>query len=249
MYDLPSHVSTPAIVRAAPDLVDRAQDLRVGKFKLSYREGAVPMGAFFRRSLVVNFADAASASSTSATNTYTSRNLGTPHPTRIMLVMVQNGGAANITSVTVAGVSATLLYRPGNNQTEPEWWTASVPTGTTGNVVITMASGAAGHNWAMYAVNNWSGTLDASISTTTAVANPSLSITGKAGGVILASCKNNGTTSISTKSNWQIEDYANTGTATAVTVLVGRTYCQTTGSRTLSVTTTDVSRMSLIAIS
>jgi hypothetical protein len=77
--------------------------------------------------------------------TFSSQNFGTVDSTRQLIAaiaMQPNGGATVPSAVTIGGVSATLVpssHSAGN--VDVSQWIASVPTGTSGNVVITFGGG------------------------------------------------------------------------------------------------------------
>ena len=102
-----------------------------------------------------------------ATYTFSGMDLGAPDAKRTILVGVSSqavttGGRP--TDVTVAGVSATQRVSQGPNP-YLEFWTASVPAGTSGDVVVTHAGTIVSCRvaiWGMYrfdspVVNDWDG--------------------------------------------------------------------------------------------
>lgn len=81
--------------------------------------------------------------------TFTSRALGAAQADRRIIVgasMRVAGTTTTLNSITVAGISATQVVSApnttGGNLTLTELWIADVPTGTTGNVVVTYSSAA-----------------------------------------------------------------------------------------------------------
>ena len=102
----------------------------------------------------VELSHTANAVSTSDLTTYTfsSQALGAAHSNRKILVGIVATDAGNdtvVSSVTVGGVSASLetdgsttaraINISDGNSHVAEFWIASVPTGTTGDVVVTMS--------------------------------------------------------------------------------------------------------------
>ena len=78
-----------------------------------------------------------------ATATFSGVPLGVEHATRHIVVGVASGNSNTVypSSVTVAGVSATLLAQTSTASTlNTSLWIAAVPTGTSGNVVVTNPS-------------------------------------------------------------------------------------------------------------
>lgn len=83
----------------------------------------------------------------SNTYTFTARALGTAQADRRIIVALSMrvaGTTTTVSSVTVAGISATQVVSSpnngGGNTTLAELWVAAVPTGTTGDVVITFSA-------------------------------------------------------------------------------------------------------------
>ena len=80
------------------------------------------------------------------TYTFSSQNLGTAAPDRHIIVGVaarKGGSATTISSVTVGGVSATIVDQYSNSDSNSNISgiaIASVPTGTTGDIVVTFGA-------------------------------------------------------------------------------------------------------------
>jgi hypothetical protein len=106
------------------------------------------------------------ASVSSGVGTVSSASLGTPDATRVIAVAILTiSGTTNITvdTVTVGGISAAAQKQSINNGANPhthaEIWTASVPSGLAGNIVVTTSSSATSQvNVAVYALYTSSGT-------------------------------------------------------------------------------------------
>jgi hypothetical protein len=86
--------------------------------------------------------------SSTATFTFTTRSLGTADSTRQMIAAVSlqpNGGVVDPASVTIGGVSATLVASSNSSSgvTDVSQWIASVPAGATGSVVVSMGGNTA----------------------------------------------------------------------------------------------------------
>lgn len=76
------------------------------------------------------------------TYTFSNQSLGVAASDRKIIVGVAgDGGTAAVISVTVAGVSATNVVAAFNSTGHSEIWIADVPTGATGDVVVTFGSG------------------------------------------------------------------------------------------------------------
>ena len=85
------------------------------------------------------FLGAASPASAATTHTFAAMPLGSAVADRTILVCVVT--QATISSVTVAGVAATRdIEHSGGSSTRASLWRATVPTGTNGDVVVTIGS-------------------------------------------------------------------------------------------------------------
>jgi len=144
---------------------------------------------------VVTGSFASSGVSTADLSAYTFSGvaLGTAATNRHIVVAAATGtaSAADVSSLTVGGVSASLVVRAsGSDHTRSELWIASVPSGTTGDIVITWSGtkdrcGYAA--WAMYGAS-----ASASDTATDADTTPSQTIDVPAGGYLIAAFSGNG---------------------------------------------------------
>jgi hypothetical protein len=125
----------PAIIRPAGAGLAREAHLAT-LFPIFVPSGKLPTLAF---------TDTDSSSSDVSTYTFTSASLGTAGATRHIIVGFAAGQlGANLNapnSCTIAGVSATLVISDpvGTGLSWRQFWIAAVPTGTTGNIVLTRA--------------------------------------------------------------------------------------------------------------
>lgn len=95
----------------------------------------------------VSFLQATSITSTTSTYTFSSQNLGTAAADRYIFVIVHGRAtgtsALSVSSVTVGGVSATIAVQQTGkedvNSSQSAIALAAVPTGTTGDIVVTMS--------------------------------------------------------------------------------------------------------------
>lgn len=95
------------------------------------------------------------SNSTTGTTTFSSVGLGTAHSSRFIIVGVQFdiNAATTVSSVTVAGVSATKVTSSVSGAWYGiEMWGASVPTGSTGDIVVTTS---ASHQYAMHVIGTY----------------------------------------------------------------------------------------------
>lgn len=119
--------------------------------------------------------------------TFASSSLGTASWDRRIIVAVATANSTRaISSVTVAGITATInvTYEGGGDNNTTAIVTAWVPTGTTGDIVVTLTGGTNPNCivgwWAAYGL-----TSNDAINTTTdavATATPTLTLTTKPGG-------------------------------------------------------------------
>lgn len=95
---------------------------------------------------ISSFLQGAESASDLTTYTFSSQNLGAADSGRYIVVGIgaRSTGLLNVSSVTVAGVSATevIQQRSANNQNVTALYIAAVPTGTSGDVVVTLSAGA-----------------------------------------------------------------------------------------------------------
>ncbi len=116
--------------------------------------------------------------------TFSGHAIGVADTNRKVVVIV-NGAAAGVavSTLTIGGVSATSVVGPVNNTMKLEMWQAIVPTGTTGDIVVTWGSGNIRCGIGVFAVF---GAASAASATATSTADPmSASITIPGGGVCI----------------------------------------------------------------
>ena len=99
-------------------------------------------------------------SSGAAIQTFSSVALGTAASDRRVVVVVGIGHvSATLASVTVGGVSGSLIRRQdGSDSMDTEIWLATVPTGTTGDVVVTQGAASNAGGMAVYTMHGASAT-------------------------------------------------------------------------------------------
>lgn len=176
---------------------------------------------------------AAGGMTTSPNNTYTatSQALGTAAASRNMYVIIHSTSAnvstvGDVTAVTIAGISATKVYTNfATSNAGDTIWTAPVPTGTTGNLVINRVTG----NgfivvlWSMFAVYDVFITLNPTVTRGT-VADPSVASITKAdhGSVLCWAAATNTSTSFTwtnaTKTADQLAGVSNTSRISAAII-------------------------------
>lgn len=118
--------------------------------------------------------------------TFSSLNLGTANSTRKIVVFVtaRLATATTVSSVTVAGNSATVIGGNSSSQDYRSAWIVDVPSGTSGNVVVNWAASATRCCVICYALYNSTALYGSSF-----VANTStLSIATPSGNSVVISC-------------------------------------------------------------
>lgn len=122
--------------------------------------------------------------------TFSSQNLGTADAARYIIVGIgARWGAAptSVTSVTVGGVSATEVVQLGPAGNVAAIYIAAVPTGTTGDVVVTLSDTMLRCVIHLYRVVNIA-SATASDTDSNAAATPTMSIDVPAGGFAVGVC-------------------------------------------------------------
>ena len=131
----------------------------------------------------VTFTDSSVNSGSATAYTFSSQAIGTASSDRVVAVGVSAGNsAAGINTLTVGGVSAVKAI-DATNSTETELWYASVPSGTTADIVVTFSSskGRCGIGvWALTGVTGVGATNTSTSSTAT------LTVSGKTKDIVLA---------------------------------------------------------------
>jgi len=99
---------------------------------------------------------AATTGTSSTTFSFTSLSFGTPHTTREIFVSISfwNAASRSVSSASIGGVSATVLYTLYARNCGVALIRASVPTGATGTVSITMNGSTNNCSIAVYRVVN-----------------------------------------------------------------------------------------------
>ncbi|MBN9497866.1 MAG: hypothetical protein J0H39_14005 [Alphaproteobacteria bacterium] len=134
------------------------------------------------------------------TYTFSSLSLGAADATRRIVVAIAGqrlGSPAEVSSVTVAGISASRVkvQQTGNgNDHTVELWAAAVPTGTSGNVVVTFNTGHLRCSVSVFRLLDAAATAHATSSATNSSAAVSAAIDIPADGVAIAAAYDNGNT-------------------------------------------------------
>lgn len=134
----------------------------------------------------VVYRDVDGTNGATSSRTYTAMDLGTAASDRRIIVGVGSRAASaiTVTSVTVQGISATQIVAVANGNTNADIWLASVPTGTTGDVVITFSASSARQGCAVWSMTGASSGTAHDTGSSTA-ANPTDTINCPANGAIV----------------------------------------------------------------
>jgi hypothetical protein len=131
----------------------------------------------------VTFTDSSVNSGSATAYTFSSQAIGTASSDRVIAVGVSAGNSpAGVSTLTVGGVSAVKAI-DATNSTETELWYASVPSGTTADIVVTFSSGKGRCGigvWALTGVTGVGATNTSTSSTAT------LTVSGRTKDIVLA---------------------------------------------------------------
>jgi hypothetical protein len=174
----------PAIILPAPEIK------RPVKFWPAYLPGiampfapasvaTTPVSSAFRTS-AVNSAD-------QTTYTFTAQDIGAAAATRRVVVVVgaSAGGAVTLSSATIGGVSATIHVNV-NDFPHISIISAQVPTGTTGDVVVTFSAGVQDAGIGVYRMINEGSSSPFATASVSASTTPSVSIDVPTNGSLFA---------------------------------------------------------------
>jgi len=88
----------------------------------------------------VNWQTSATSGASGSSYTFSSQALGSAASDRYVIVSVGLGAnSATVSSMTIGGVSATSVVAASGGHHNASMWIANVPTGTTGDVVLTLS--------------------------------------------------------------------------------------------------------------
>ena len=110
--------------------------------------------------VTVTYADSAADATNLTTYTFSGRALGTPSPSRQVVVgAVSPGTTTQVSSVTIAGNAAASVIDAGAVNPAPSLWKVSDSTNATGDIVVTFAAGVSRCAIIIYEVHNASTTV------------------------------------------------------------------------------------------
>lgn len=139
--------------------------------------------------VAITFTDAAADTApASATVTFSARSLGTASSDRLIVVGASGGNSTEEpTALTVQAISATKAVGTNDaDQSGAGIWVASVPTGTTGDIVITYPTKPPNAGivvWAMTGANSTASSTATDITATASALSASLTINASGGAV------------------------------------------------------------------
>lgn len=119
------------------------------------------------------------------TVTFTGASLGAARSDRRIAVLISHSSSNVLSTVTIGGVSASQVVQTNNSTVRATIWIATVPSGTTGNIVITCASNLAAVVMGVHAIYGLRSST-ATATATDAIGPTDLSIAVEARGIVLA---------------------------------------------------------------
>jgi hypothetical protein len=140
-----------------------------------------------------SYRNAYGSASNLTTYTFSNSDIGDPSPDRYIVVYgsayTGSGGTTrSVSSVTIGGVTANLDYSSGAVALPTFFAKALVPTGTTGNVVVTFSAGVVNCAIAVYAVYGLKSTTAVDSDAGTLASGASLTLDTEQGGMIFGGC-------------------------------------------------------------
>jgi len=168
------------------------------------------------------------------TYTFSSLSLGSADSTRKIIVFIsaRNITARTVSSVTVAGVSATAVAGNVNSQDLVSSWIASVPTGTTGDVVVTMSGAATRCGVNIYRLVNSTGLSASALP----VASTNYNITTPSGNSVVAAMTADTGSGHSTNIVWTgLTEDVDSNWSTNIQTSTASGSFSTSGSKTISI--------------
>lgn len=138
--------------------------------------------------MALSFLQVAKDSTDLITYTFSTQSLGSAAADRFIICAVtgraSDGGARTISSVTIGGVSATINAQVDTSGTSTGIVCAAVPSGTTGDVVVTWSDTMTDANIALYRCTGLSSAT--ALATATSAADPGVgTVIIKTGGIII----------------------------------------------------------------
>ncbi len=132
--------------------------------------GSLNAALFGGGAVIATFTDSDTQVAVQSAFTFSAQSLGTAAPNRQIVVCFSGrDGTRTGSSLTIQGVAASLVVRQQNAGGTSEIWSAFVPTGTTGDIVVTWSGNQARTGIGVYALY---GALSTAHATYTSTATP-----------------------------------------------------------------------------
>lgn len=205
---------------------------------------ALILGTFFitteEASAAITFAYETTLASTSDLTTYTfaGADIGTADTARCVIVSALSrkaGAAHTLSSMTIGGVSATIIQNQNNTVTNSDTAAlaaAIVPTGATGDIVVTWSTGVLRTQIGIWTAINTDNCTTPSDSDASTAADPSVTLTIPAGGVAVGS----GLSAAASSATWTgMTENFDTTLESFVTVTGASTSTPATGNLTVTI--------------
>lgn len=204
--------------------------------------------AFIRSAPATTVTYVGNSISATDSNTYTfsSLSLGNPAPNRSILVGFVSRSASTFTatSMTVDGVTATILYQQQSAGSVSGFALARVPSNTTGNVVVTFGGTMVTAGVAVWVVGNLQATTPFASTTWTTTKTGTLNVPAR--GVAVGICYNS--TSALTWSAGLTSDFARTQTDNVVRNFTGGSYTSSSAVNPLTTTVTGTTNVPICTV-
>lgn len=200
--------------------------------------GIAPVIAAGKGLPIIQYVHAELMATGGTTQTYSGVPLGDAASDRLVVIWVHMaiGGAADLTSATIAGISATKVLEVDGTNSCSAIIQAVVPSGTTGNVVVNWSASVARGGIGVWALYNLQSTTphDFDAPAGGGVATRSVSLDFAAGGIGIAGIGNNESPSTWTNATERFDlQGASNGISgadyTAATAEIGRSISATNG--------------------
>lgn len=217
--------------------------------------GAIPQFVAGKMNATATFLQKNLSTAAGATHTHSAQNLGAEEGTRRIIAAVtgySNGPSANsISSVTIGGVSATLAKsQAAGNSVVAGIYIADVPTGTTGDVVVTFGKSNDACTVSLYRVLNLNSAAATHTNSTTASSSTTISTTSdiNADGFGVAVAASDPTLGSTATWSGLTEDAETSSTSNSVHTSASATFAQAQSGLSVGVTYTQTQTDAAIAV-
>lgn len=148
----------PAIIRPAPDIrvppmlgITMLARMSMARSKFVAAGGVTPHSN-------LTFRTANGSTNVTTSTTYSSQNLGSAAADNWVIGAIMQDGGGSVTSVTIGGVSASLVVSETSAVPRTFIYAANVPAGGTGSIVVNFSGGSQNISCSHWTVNMSSGT-------------------------------------------------------------------------------------------